>query len=457
MQLCGVPPGGVALCGAAVWVAAVRGAAVRGTAVRCRRVGRGCSGAVVRAAAVWGAALRAAMSLPPMCAKRLPNFRKTCYNHAIMNGAIINAYRKKNIGGSMNTLAQKVEALPLLPGCYIFKNKLGHIIYVGKSKCLRRRVLQYFTGLESKWIKLVNLAHEIADVDHVVTDDETDALLLECRLIKTHKPHYNAQLKRDAPYPYLSIDLRHAFPGVCVTEQLDPDAENFGCFRRPEHARQAIELLGAVWHTPMCGRAEFDADKPQRPCLSYELGRCMAPCAARVTREQYARVLGEMIAFLRGEDDRMLSVLEARMREAAAGLRFEQAEVCRRQLQSLERLANHTRKFDKRLDGKTLCLFVRAYREQGCTAFYVRDGEARLRMRLPGGEARPDALTRFARAICGGAPEEFVREVPEGAFMAKCLTDIYADKLYVRWPGEADVGEVARILIEGHRELMEIG
>ena len=148
----------------------------------------------------------------------------------------------------MTTLMNKVNSLPSKPGCYIYRNKYDHIIYVGKSKCLKKRVRQYFQSPDKKEGKIQNLVREIYDLDYIVTETETDALLLECKLIKEYRPHYNSMMKNNRTYPFIKISCNKDYPGIFISNDSieEEDVVSFGCFYNVEDAENVIDLINQI-------------------------------------------------------------------------------------------------------------------------------------------------------------------------------------------------------------------
>ncbi len=334
----------------------------------------------------------------------------------------------------MSTLRDKVRELPLLPGCYIFKNVSGEIIYIGKSKCLKKRVSQYFQRLDKlekemnrpSQDKIENLVKEIYDFDYMITNTETDALLLECKLIKEHRPRYNSQLKRNRSYPFLFITKEREYPGIYISVKEDTqDVYRFGCFRNVEDAENTLLLINSIWKTPICGQQSFDKNQ-KRSCLNKQIGKCSAPCTRAMKAEEYQCVIKEVKEFLQNKNKKILQTLRKEMQQYAEALEFERALEARDKIFKLEQLQKRTRKFNTDLKNKDYCVFLRAYHEKGLSVFYIRDGIvcARMRMKV---EEKPNE----------GAIQEFVTMVSKGMFetsedngLAACITAVYADKLY---------------------------
>jgi len=232
-------------------------------------------------------------------------------------------------------IEQKAAGLPTEPGVYLFKDVLGNILYVGKSRSLRNRVKSYF--LEGRWIdaKTGSLVREIADVDYIVVDNEREALALENSLIKQYKPKFNVLLRDDKTYPYIRYTAFEKFPRVYVTRRLVNDGSiYFGPFFPHSLAYRIVHFIHKTFRVPSC-TVDLTRAHP-RPCLQYYIRRCHGPCVPGLTTdEQYAEAARDTKMFLEGRRHDLMKSLEARMMESSAGERFEQAAAYRDLLRTL--------------------------------------------------------------------------------------------------------------------------
>ncbi|MDR2487734.1 MAG: GIY-YIG nuclease family protein [Clostridiales Family XIII bacterium] len=275
---------------------------------------------------------------------------------------------------TMEATAQRDEickVAPAAPGCYLFYDRAGFVVYVGKSKSLRARMGQYFKRRKHEQPKVEEMVGCVARAEFLTTGTELDALLLEHRLIKQHRPRYNAQLKRDRVHPFLRIGLGETRPSLSIVQaRKDDGARYFGCFRDHYDAERAIETLNRVWCTPLCGKSPLPV--AGTPCLYHHLGRCLAPCAG--ASASYAALVGEVVRFLDGKSSRALTAMRASMREAANALDFELAEEIRQSFEALEGLRSKVGyQYDLKEAGNLL-LLIRPYRAEGFTAFVLRNG-----------------------------------------------------------------------------------
>lgn len=230
----------------------------------------------------------------------------------------------------------KLKDVPEAPGVYLMLAEDGEILYVGKAKNLRARLRQYFYRSGNKTEKVMAMLTHVADFRYIICPSEVDALVTENNLIKRHTPRYNILLKDDKTYPYLRVDLKEDFPTVRLVRKLKNDgARYFGPYMQSVNVRDITELIHTAFRVRECSR---DMSKPSRPCLNYHLGRCLAPCAGNVSREEYREEVKKVLAFLSGNDREVERVLTARMKKFAEEENFEVALSYRNKLKTLDNL-----------------------------------------------------------------------------------------------------------------------
>ncbi len=237
----------------------------------------------------------------------------------------------------MNILEEKLKHLPTNPGVYVMLSADGQIIYVGKAKNIKNRVRQYFTNAV-KTDKVMAMVKNIADFYYIIVPSEIDALSLENNLIKKHKPRYNILLKDDKTYPYLKIDLKEDFPTFTVTRKIKKDgAKYFGPFMGGVSVRSVLEIINLAFGTRPCEKKLFK-DKCLKECLNYHIKRCDAPCAMKISREEYLKKVNGAIEFLSGETAEAEKLLREKMLSASEREEFELALKYKENLLSLEKI-----------------------------------------------------------------------------------------------------------------------
>ena len=239
-------------------------------------------------------------------------------------------------------LIEKIKEFPAAPGVYLFKDRQGRVLYVGKSVSLRDRVLSYFRGGEAARQNVLAMMDKVADADFVQTPSEVDALLAEQRLVKDLKPRYNVDLKDDKSYPCLEIQMKQQFPRVLVSRDISRGSKVYGPFIDAEGLRAAFAMLERVFKFRVCS-LDIREDDPKRrfyrPCLYYYIGSCLAPCAAKVTRQEYRKAITRFCQFLDGKRSAVISGLRKEMEKAARELDFEKAAGVRDEMRALESLS----------------------------------------------------------------------------------------------------------------------
>ena len=235
----------------------------------------------------------------------------------------------------MFNIEEELKKLPGKPGVYVMRDKNNTIIYVGKAVSLKNRVRQYFrkTNKTERIKKMVSL---IDHFEYIVVDNEAEALILECNLIKKNRPKFNVLLKDDKTYPYIKIDVKSDFPGVFITRRLTNDgAKYFGPYANPGSAKEMIDFIKQRYKIRQCRTL-----KPRtRPCLNYHIGRCLAPCMGYVTKEEYKKQINEIIDLLDGKTDKIIKELTEQMQIASQKMDYEKAATLRDRIQAIERIS----------------------------------------------------------------------------------------------------------------------
>ena len=227
------------------------------------------------------------------------------------------------------TLQKKLELLPDNPGCYLYKDNIGEIIYVGKAKNLKNRVKSYFTGTHNK--KTQTLVSKIEDLEYIIVNSEKEALLLENNLIKKYRPYFNIRLKDDKSYPYLMI-TKEEHPRLLMTRKYKKNNKNiyFGPYVDIKSATEVKKILDKIYPLRKCNPVE------KRPCMYYQIGECIGPCAKRITSDDYKSQISKIKSFLTGNTKEILSDLKNKMQEHIKNLEFEAAGQVHSYIKSIE-------------------------------------------------------------------------------------------------------------------------
>ena len=235
----------------------------------------------------------------------------------------------------MFDIEEELKKLPNKPGVYVMKDKDDNIIYVGKAISLKNRVRQYFRK-NDKTARIEKMVSLIDHFEYIVVDNEAEALILECNLIKKNRPKFNVLLKDDKTYPYIKIDLQNDYPGVFITRRLINDgAKYFGPYANPGAAKEMIDFIKEKYKIRQCRTLK----ERTRPCLNYHIQKCLAPCMGYVTKEEYRKQIDEIIDLLEGKTEKIVKELKQQMEETSNKLEFEKAAEIRDRIQAIERVS----------------------------------------------------------------------------------------------------------------------
>jgi excinuclease ABC subunit C len=350
-------------------------------------------------------------------------------------------------------LRLKIDNLPDSPGCYLMKHQ-GEIIYVGKAKNLKNRVRQYFQSSRNHTPKVQAMVDKVDDFEIVLVDGELEAFILECNLIKRHKPFYNILLKDDKHYPYIRIDLKQDFPKVeLVRRQASDGARYFGPYMGATVVREMLDVVRTLFPIRTCNRV-IRPDKPQRPCVHYEIGQCLAPCAGRVSPEDYKAQIQKVMEFLSGRDEPVMEDLNRQMREAALQMNYERAAVYRDRMRAVETVMQKQKAIiagggdqdvlatcPEGVDALVQLVVVRGGKMIGSEHFVLeRAGDE------PAGEVLESFLLQYYGAD-NPPPREILLagELPESAAMAQLLSEIRGGKVVLRTPQRGEKHQMVEL------------
>ena len=305
-------------------------------------------------------------------------------------------------------IQEKLKVLPAQPGCYIYRGEKGDVLYVGKAISLKSRVRSYFLDSARHGIRIARLVGKIRDIEWIVVDSELEALVLECNLIKQHRPPFNVRLRDDKSYPYITI-TNEKFPRVMFTRKLRKDGSKyFGPYTSAFNVRDSLQLLHKIFPLIPCGKSWSGAQE-QRPCLYFHLGRCLAPCAGLSDRAEYQNVIDKVERFLNGKEESIVEDLKADMGEAVDALDFEKAAKIRDQIQAIESVLQRQKVLSSDQVDQDVIAVVKDDRGSAIQMLYIRSGKLigqRQYMLDGASEASPsEAVTEFVKQYYSDAPE----------------------------------------------------
>lgn len=309
----------------------------------------------------------------------------------------------------MFDIQEELKKLPDQPGVYLMHDAKDAIIYIGKAVSLRNRVRQYFQSSRNKGAKIEKMVTQIARFEYILTDSELEALVLECNLIKEHRPKYNTMLKDDKTYPYIKVTLGEDYPRVLFSRQMKKDKSRYyGPYTSAGAVRDTIDLIRRLYRLRSCNRVLPRDVGKERPCLNYHIHQCMAPCRGDVSSEEYRERVQAAMEFLGGRFTPVIRELEEKMEAAAAALDFEKAAEYRDLLGSVKQIAQKQKITS--FDGEDRDIIVLAMddRDAVVQVFFVRQGRliGREHFHLTiGAEDTPrEVMSVFIRQYYAGTP-----------------------------------------------------
>lgn len=269
-----------------------------------------------------------------------------------------------------------LKNLPDKPGVYLMKNSLGEVIYVGKAKILKNRVKSYFQNSKNHSEKVRVMVKNIAEFEYIVTDSEMEALILECNLIKKYSPKYNILLKDDKFYPFIKITTKDDFPRVFVTRNFAKDGSKyFGPYTNGAAVYETINLIYKIFPLRTCKLAIKENGDTVRPCLNYHIKKCFGPCGGHIGKEEYGKMIKDIIDILSGKETYVTKMLKTEMENAAENLEFEKAASLRDKILAIEAIVEKQKIF-KTMEGDEDFINIDQDEKDSCIqVFFSRDGK----------------------------------------------------------------------------------
>lgn len=344
----------------------------------------------------------------------------------------------------MFVIEEELKKLPDQPGVYIMHDSRDAIIYIGKAVSLRKRVHQYFQPSHDEGIKKAQMVKQIARFEYIVTDSELEALVLECNLIKEHRPKYNTMLRDDKTYPYIRVTLGEDFPRVLFSRQQKKDKSRyFGPYTSAGAVKDTIELVNKIYQLRTCNRNLPRDTGKDRPCLNYHIHQCTAPCQGYITKEAYRERVDAVVEFLNGNYAPVLKSLEEKMNTASANLEFEKAIEYRELLNSVRQIAQKQKITHTDGEDKDIIALAADDRDAVVQVFFIRDGKLIGRdhfyVKIGAEDTKAQILTTFLKQFYSGTPfipREIMlpQEIEEQEVLADWLGEKRGSKVYIRVP-----------------------
>ncbi len=309
----------------------------------------------------------------------------------------------------MFDIEEELKKLPAKPGVYIMHDAHDDIIYVGKAISLKNRVRQYFQSSRGKSPKIASMVPKIARFEYIVTDSELEALVLECNLIKEHRPKYNTMLKDDKTYPYIRVTVNEPYPRIMMVRKMKKDgARYFGPYTSGFAVKDTIDLLRKIYKIRSCNRSLPKEIGNDRPCLYHHIGQCDAPCQAYISAEDYRKNVSGALSFLGGNYKEVTAMLQEKMMEFSEAMDFEKAIEYRDLLNSVKQISQKQKITSSHMDDRDVIAFAKAADEAVVQVFFIRSGKliGRDHFYLTGveNETHSEILTAFVKQFYAGTP-----------------------------------------------------
>lgn len=307
-------------------------------------------------------------------------------------------------------LEEELKKLPASPGVYLMHNHRDEIIYVGKAVSLKNRVRQYFQSSRNKTAKIQQMVSHIAWFEYILTDSELEALVLECNLIKEHRPRYNTMLKDDKTYPYIKATVWEDFPRLLFSRDMKKDGRSryFGPYTSAGVVKDSLELIHKLYRIRTCSRSLPKDTGKERPCLNYHIHQCDAPCQGYISKEEYQESFKEAMDFLGGHYEPLLKSLEDKMYGASEKMEFEKAIEYRELLNSVKQIAQKQKITSSGREDRDIVAMARDMEDVVVQVFFIREGKmiGRDHFHIQAGmaESRGEILDGFVKQFYAGTP-----------------------------------------------------
>ena len=344
----------------------------------------------------------------------------------------------------MFDIQEELKKLPGKPGVYIMHDEKDAIIYVGKAISLKNRVRQYFQSSRNKGVKIEQMVTHIRRFEYIVTDSELEALVLECNLIKEHRPKYNTMLMDDKSYPFIKVTVEEPFPRIMLARRLAKDKSRyFGPYTSVGAVKDTIELIRKLYHIRSCNRKLPKDTGKERPCLNYHIHQCYAPCQGYISQEEYRKSVSEVLQFLNGKYDLILKELENKMQEASEALEFERAMEYRELLFSVQKIAQKQKITDTTGEDRDVLAVAVEEEDAVVQVFFIRSGRligrVHFYLKISRGEQEQEILSSFIKHFYAGTPyipAEIMlpEEVEDREVLEEWLTTKRGHKVHIRVP-----------------------
>ena len=370
----------------------------------------------------------------------------------------------------MFIIEEELKKLPAKPGVYIMHGEKDEIIYVGKAISLKNRVRQYFQSSRNKGAKIERMVTHITRFEYIITDSELEALVLECNLIKEHRPKYNTMLKDDKSYPFIKVTVNEPYPRVLFARRMKKDkARYFGPYTSGGAVKDVIELVRKLYQVRSCNRNLPRDTGKDRPCLYYHMKQCKAPCQGYISQEEYRKNINKVIKFLNGDFQDTISELMENMQKASEEMRYEDAMEYRDLIRSIEKIGERQKITGYGQEDRDIIAVAmdesEDLRDQDAVVqvFFIRDGKLIGRdhfyLRVAKGDTKSQVLSSFLKQFYAGTPfipSEIMlqSEIEDADIIEEWLTTRRKQKVHIRVPKKGTKEKLVELALENARMVL---
>ena len=345
-------------------------------------------------------------------------------------------------------IEEELKKLPSKPGVYLMHDERDAIIYVGKAISLKNRVRQYFQSSRNKGVKIDQMVTHIARFEYIITDSELEALVLECNLIKEHRPKYNTMLMDDKAYPFIKVTVQEDFPRVLFARQMYKDkAKYYGPYTSAAAVKDTIDLIHKLYGIRTCNRQLPKMQGKERPCLNYHIHQCPAPCQGYISKEEYGESVKKALHFLNGNYAPILKELEEKMQQAAEEMEFEKAIEYRELLGSVKKIAQKQKITNSDMEDKDVIAMAKDREDAVVQVFFIRDGRLIGRdhfcLHIAADDKKEEILAAFVKQFYAGTPyipREIMMqyEIGEAEVIESWLSERKGQKVHICVPKKGE-------------------
>ena len=370
----------------------------------------------------------------------------------------------------MFIIEEELKKLPAKPGVYIMHGEKDEIIYVGKAISLKNRVRQYFQSSRNKGAKIERMVTHITRFEYIITDSELEALVLECNLIKEHRPKYNTMLKDDKSYPFIKVTVNEPYPRVLFARRMKKDkARYFGPYTSGGAVKDVIELVRKLYQVRSCNRNLPRDTGKDRPCLYYHMKQCKAPCQGYISQEEYRKNINKVIKFLNGDFQDAISELMEKMQKASEEMRYEDAMEYRDLIRSIYKIGERQKITGYGQEDRDIIAVAmdesEDLRDQDAVVqvFFIRDGKLIGRdhfyLRVAKGDTKSQVLSSFLKQFYAGTPfipSEIMlqSEIEDAEIIEEWLTTRRKQKVHIRVPKKGTKEKLVELALENARMVL---